>query len=82
MKQARPRSELNIYASFPPHLPPHSKDISINIAYFTSLRDTYCTFKTEHAGNGIHQLVYNANVSGTPRRTERAFEEMPLSVVS
>lgn len=72
MKQAKPRSELNIYASFPPYLPPHLKDISINIVYFTP----------EHAGNGIRQLVYNPNVSGTPRRTERAFEEMPLSVVS
>lgn len=82
MEQAKPRSELKFMLHFPPHLPPHSKDISINIAYFTSLRDTYCTFKPEHAGNGIYQLVYNANVSGTPRRTELAFEEMPLSVVS
>lgn len=82
MKQAKPRSELNIYASFPLYLPPHSKDISINITYFTSLHDMYCTVKLEHAGNGLHQLVYSVNVSGTPRRTERAFEEMSLSVVS
>lgn len=82
MKHTRPRSELNIYALSPPHLPPRQEDISINGAYFISLHDMYCTFKRRACREWETLACLQCQwVWDTKEKAEQAFEEMPLSVV-